>query len=144
MDYIKVSSKGSYFVGGERVTLSGGEPVKMCFWPGGPELNYDPNGDFQAGQMYVQYTRLADPVLPYPVCMIHGGGGTGALWESTQQGGPGLGVHVFGKRFSCKCIRRCGAGQGLLGPISANQSHSAHVQQLCRAVDHLPAGRKAG
>lgn len=30
--------------------------------------------------MYVQYTRLADPVLPYPVCMIHGGGASGVLW----------------------------------------------------------------
>ena len=89
MSYIKVVSKGSYFVGGERVTLSGGEPVQICYWPGGPVLNYNPNGDFQAGQMYVQYTRIADPVVPYPVCMIHGGGGTGALWESTQQGGPG-------------------------------------------------------
>ena len=51
--------------------------------------DYDPNGDFQAGQMYVQYTRLADPVVPYPVCMVHGGGGTGALWETTQAGEPG-------------------------------------------------------
>lgn len=89
MNYIKVTSKGSCFFGGKRVTLEGNDPVKMCYWPGGPELNYDPNGDFQAGQMYVQYTRLADPVVPYPVCMIHGGGGTGALWESTQQGTPG-------------------------------------------------------
>ena len=89
MEYIRVVSKGSYFVGGKRVTLAGGKPVHMRFWPGGPELDYNPNGDFQAGQMYVQYTRIADPVLPYPVCMIHGGGGTGALWESTQKGEPG-------------------------------------------------------
>lgn len=89
MNYIKVTSKGSCFFGGKRITLEGNDPVKMRYWPGGPELNYDPNGDFQAGQMYVQYTRLADPVVPYPVCMIHGGGGTGALWESTQQGTPG-------------------------------------------------------
>ena len=40
-------------------------------------------------QMYVQYTGLAEPVVPYPVCMVHGGGGTGALWETTQSGEPG-------------------------------------------------------
>lgn len=39
--------------------------------------------------MYVQYTRLEHPVVPYPVCMIHGGGATGALWESTLDGRPG-------------------------------------------------------
>ena len=96
MDYVKVTRKGSYFVGGEKVTIEGTNPIQMELWPGGPMLNYDPNGDFQAGQMYVQYTRLADPVVPYPVCMVHGGGGTGALWETTQAGEPGLqnGFHV--------------------------------------------------
>lgn len=89
MDYVKVTSKGSYFVGGEKVTIAGTNPIQMELWPGGPVMNYDPNGDFQAGQMYVQYTRIADPVVPYPVCMVHGGGGTGALWETTQAGEPG-------------------------------------------------------
>lgn len=37
--------------------------------------------------MYVQYTELAEPVVPYPVCMVRGGG-TGALWETTQSGEP--------------------------------------------------------
>ena len=38
--------------------------------------------------MYVQYTELAEPVCPYPILMWHGGG-TGALWETTQSGEPG-------------------------------------------------------
>lgn len=89
MEPVKIISKGSYHIGGEKVTIEGSAPVETHFWPGGPPVIYDPNGDFQAGQMYVQYTRLADPVVPYPVCMIHGGGASGALWESTQDGGPG-------------------------------------------------------
>ncbi len=89
MKPIEIISKGSYHIGGNKVTIEGSAPVETHFWPGGPAVIYDPNGDFQAGQMYVQYTRLANPVLPYPVCMIHGGGASGALWESTQDGGPG-------------------------------------------------------
>lgn len=89
MEPIKVISKGSYHIGGEKVIIEGSAPIQTSFWPGGPPVVYDPNGDFQAGQMYVQYTRIQDPVMPYPVCMIHGGGGSGALWESTQDGGPG-------------------------------------------------------
>lgn len=89
MESVKVISKGSYHIGGEKVTIAGSEPVESHFWPGGPKFIYDPNGDFQAGQMYVQYTRIENPVVPYPVCMIHGGGGSGALWESTQAGDPG-------------------------------------------------------
>ena len=84
-----VKSKGSYHIGGKKVTIEGSAPVETHFWPGGPAVLYDPNGDFQAGQMYVQYTRLEEPVLPYPVCMIHGGGATGAAWECTQKGEPG-------------------------------------------------------
>ncbi|MBM6998552.1 alpha/beta fold hydrolase [bacterium] len=86
---IQVVSMGSYHIGGRKVTIEGGAKRRMPLWPGGPLVDYDPNGDFQAGQMYVQYTRLAHPVIPYPVCMIHGGGASGALWETTQAGTPG-------------------------------------------------------
>lgn len=89
MEPVKIIRKGSYHIGGSKVTIEGSAPIETHFWPGGPPVIYDPNGDFQAGQMYVQYTELADPVVPYPVCMVHGGGASGALWESTQDGGPG-------------------------------------------------------
>lgn len=89
MEPVKVISKGSYHIGGKKTVIEGSAPVETHFWPGGPAVIYDPNGEFQAGQMYVQYTRIQDPVVPYPVCMIHGGGASGALWESTQDGGPG-------------------------------------------------------
>lgn len=79
---VTITAKGSYHIGGKKVTIEGSAPRTMHFWAGGPAFTYDPNGDFQAGQMYVQYTRLADPVLPYPVCMIHGGGASGVLWAS--------------------------------------------------------------
>ena len=86
---VSIIAKGSYHIGGKKVTIEGSAPIQTSFWPGGPPVTYDPNGDFQAGQMYMQYTRLEDPVVPYPVCMIHGGGSSGALWESTQDGRPG-------------------------------------------------------
>lgn len=89
MQTVEIISKGSYHIGGRKVTIEGSAPKQTRFWPGGPPVTYDSNGDFQAGQMYVQYTELAHPVLPYPVCMIHGGGASGALWETTQAGGPG-------------------------------------------------------
>ena len=89
MKAVSIILKGSYHIGGKKVTIEGSAPIQTSFWPGGPPVTYDPNGDFQAGQMYVQYTRLADPVVPYPVCMVHGGGSSGALWESTQDGRPG-------------------------------------------------------
>ena len=86
---VLIKAKGSRHIGGKKVTIEGSAPIETHFWPGGPPVTYDPNGDFQAGQMYVQYTELENPVVPYPVCMIHGGGATGALFETTQKGEPG-------------------------------------------------------
>ena len=85
---VEIIAHGSYHIGGKKVTIEGSDMKRISLWPGGPPVDYDPNGDFQAGQMYV-HTRLANPVLPYPICMVHGGGASGALWESTQDGGPG-------------------------------------------------------
>lgn len=89
MKPISIAAMGSYHIGGGKVTIEGSAPVETHFWPGGPPVIYDPNGDFQAGQMYVQYRRLASPYVPYPVVMIHGGGASGSLFETTQKGEPG-------------------------------------------------------
>ena len=86
---VSIIAKGSRHIGGKKVLIEGSAPIETHFWPGGPPVTYDPNGEFQAGQMYVQYTQLEKPVVPYPVCMIHGGGATGALFETTQSGEPG-------------------------------------------------------
>ena len=101
---VSIIAKGSYHIGGKKVTIEGSAPIQTSFWPGGPPVTYDSNGDFQAGQMYVQYTRLEDPVVPYPVCMIHGGGSSGALWESTQDGRPGVGIPLSPEWLQCKCV----------------------------------------
>jgi hypothetical protein len=46
---------------------------EIIFSPGSPPFRYDPNGDFQAGQIYVQYVRLVNPRARYPLLLMHGG-----------------------------------------------------------------------
>ena len=58
MRAVRIISKGGCHNGGRKVRIEGSAPIETSFWPGGPPVVYDPNGDFQAGQMYVQYTRL--------------------------------------------------------------------------------------
>ncbi len=90
MSNINVKKMGSYFVGGRKVTISGKEPYYLKLVEGMEESTlFDPNGDYWAGQMYVKYTELAEPVVSYPICMIHGGGLSGSIWESTLDGRPG-------------------------------------------------------
>lgn len=84
-----VRDMGSFHVGGEMVALSGMPPRQRISTPGGPVHPVEPNGDIAVGQMYAQYTRLANPRGPYPLLLWHGGGMTGANWESTPDGRPG-------------------------------------------------------
>jgi hypothetical protein len=51
--------------------------------PGVPVHFIDPNGEIMVAQMYVQYVRLARPRAAAPLMMWHGGGMTGANWETT-------------------------------------------------------------
>jgi pimeloyl-ACP methyl ester carboxylesterase len=84
-----VREVGSFHVGGRHVTLSG-LPVRAgVAAAGAAPIRVDPNGNFEAAQMYVQYVRLAHPKARYPLLMWHGGGLTGVTWETKPDGQPG-------------------------------------------------------
>jgi len=85
---LRVEEIGSFFIGGEVVRVEGLPLRERVSTPGGPVHHVDPNGEMVAGQMYVQYVRLAEP-RPVPLLMWHGGGMTGANWETTPDGRPG-------------------------------------------------------
>lgn len=84
-----VAEIGSFHVGGE-ITVLRGLPLRgRVSTQGGPVHPIDPNGEIMAGQMYVQYVRLANPKAEVPLLMWHGGGMTGVNWETTPDGRPG-------------------------------------------------------
>ena len=64
-------------------------PRSLSLVPGSPPVTVDPNGIFQVGQMYVHYVRLAEPRARFPLLLWHGGGMTGAAWETKPDGRPG-------------------------------------------------------
>jgi pimeloyl-ACP methyl ester carboxylesterase len=86
---IDVKEIGSFHIGGRQVTLQGLPVREIVFTPGGAPFKSDPNGDFEVEQMYVQYVKLANPKAKYPLLMMHGGGLTGATWETKPDGAPG-------------------------------------------------------
>lgn len=86
---LRIAEIGSFHVGGETVTLESLPRRSITFSAGTPPLEIDPNGSFQAGQMYAQYVRLAEPEARYPLLLWHGGGLTGVTWETTPDGRPG-------------------------------------------------------
>jgi len=86
---LEVKEVGSFHVGGQAETLSGLPKREVAILPGAPPVQVDPNGEFEVGQMYVQYVRLAQPKARYPLLMWHGSGLTGVTWETKPDGAPG-------------------------------------------------------
>lgn len=79
----------SVFIGGETRCAAGLPPVRARLSQGGEAVLHDPNGEHCVGQMYAQIYRLERPRHALPVMFWHGGGMTGANWESTPDGRPG-------------------------------------------------------
>jgi len=87
-DYL-VREIGSFHVGGRQVVLSGLPSKEISFTAGMAPIKVDPNGEFEAEQMYVQYVKLAAPKAKVPILFWHGGGLTGVTWETKPDGQPG-------------------------------------------------------
>ena len=86
---IALRDMGSFHVGGRAVEISG-QPVKeIQRVAGGPMSKLDLNGIYTAEQMYAQYFLVQTPKSKLPVLMWHGGGLTGATYETTPDGREG-------------------------------------------------------
>ncbi|TMJ03699.1 MAG: esterase [Alphaproteobacteria bacterium] len=88
-DDIVLRGMGSFHIGG-RIAEVSGKPIKdIQRVPGGPVSKLDPNGQFMVEAMYVQYFLPKARKGKYPLLMWHGGGLTGATYESTPDGREG-------------------------------------------------------
>ncbi|WP_010103757.1 alpha/beta fold hydrolase [Verminephrobacter aporrectodeae] len=79
----------SFCVGGCVRSVHGLPVQRRRLALGGPVRPVDPNGEHITGQMYVQAYLQAEPRHRLPVLLWHGGGMTGANWESTPDGRAG-------------------------------------------------------
>lgn len=75
------------------------------------------NGEVVAGAaMYVQYQVPAEPKHPYPVVMVHGGGGQGTDFLGTPDGRPGWATRFVQQGFSVYVVDRPGFGRSPCHP----------------------------
>lgn len=87
---------GSFHVGGRTVEVRG-EPMRSGAVTSATTLTWDPNGHYAIEAAYVQWFRPARPATDVPVLFVHGGGLTGAMWETTPDGRAGW-VELFLRR----------------------------------------------
>ena len=77
-----VVRQGSFFVGGRRLTAAG------TYDPTQTTESVDPGQHFWIDQIYVQY-QIPEHPRRYPLILVHGGSGTGRVWETTPDGREG-------------------------------------------------------
>ncbi len=96
-----------------------------CFWVGvqRKQMSY---GTIAMGQMYVQYMIPAEKRYPYPVIMVHGGGGQGTHMMGIG-GRPGW-VHYFVQAgYSVYWLDRPSYGRSPYHPDALGPSHLPNV-----------------
>ncbi|HZO61896.1 MAG TPA: alpha/beta hydrolase [Gaiellaceae bacterium] len=106
--------------------LPGGDLVtsrRGFFWVGGEPV---PAGEGTAlrGQMFVQWEEPAEVTKPYPVVLVHGGGGQGTDWLGTPDGRPGWATFLLDEGYAVYVVDRPGHGRSpyhpdVLGPPGA-------------------------
>ena len=94
---LPLASWGSFHVGGRLLEITGKPVREVVFSPGGVPARIDPNGTYLAGAMYAQYMMPAERRAPFPMLLWHGGGLTGACYETTPDGREGW-QHFFLRR----------------------------------------------
>lgn len=86
---INLRAMGSFHIGGRLVEVTGKPVREIVLGAGGVPAKLDPNGLYQVEQMYVQYFLPKDRKGKLPLLMWHGGGLTGATYETTPDGREG-------------------------------------------------------
>ena len=94
---------GSFHVGGRVVEVKGKEKRTVWFTET-TSHEQDPNGKFLIEQLYVQYFIPKEQKFKYPLVLLHGGGLTGACWETTPDGRPGWLNEFLSQGFSVYVI----------------------------------------
>ena len=94
---LSIERFGSFHVGGRLVEVTGKPVIEFTPTVGGAPLRIDPNGTYLVGRIYAQVMEPAPRRGAVPLMLWHGGGLTGACWETTPDGREGW-QHFFLRR----------------------------------------------
>jgi len=115
---ISLRGQGHFYVGGETFEVPANPQAGPMF--GAPGLAIK-------NQMYVGYQLVADPQHPYPLVLVHGGGGQATDWFSTPDNRDGWRDYFLAAGFDVYWIDRPGYGRsptsadyGELGPNTSS------------------------
>lgn len=127
---LRLRDMGAFHVGGQVQQLSGQATRQHLLAAGGQPVELDPNGTYITGQMYAQFYLPEAPSQTTPLFLWHGGGLTGACWDTTPDGRSGW-LQYFVRRgwdtYVCDAAERGRSGY-------APQFWGAPLSQTVEAV----------
>jgi pimeloyl-ACP methyl ester carboxylesterase len=85
------------------------------FWVGGERFPVQ-DGTVIRGQMFVQWEAPEEVTKPYPIVLIHGGGGQGTDWLGTPDGRPGWATLLVQQGYAVYVVDRPGHGRSPYHP----------------------------
>lgn len=140
---LSIKDIGSFHIGGGPVTLSGLPPRRLALTQGMGVREFPADGDFESGQMYVQYFHLEQPRAKYPLLMWHGGGMTGVTWETKPDGAAGWQswfLRAGHDVFVSDAVERGRAGWSRYPGIYPEEPHFRSKQESWSLFRFGPAG----
>ncbi|MBP2365175.1 alpha/beta fold hydrolase [Pseudonocardia parietis] len=133
--------------------LADREPVtsrRGMFWIPGERVG-TPEGTVPSGPMFVQWEAPVEVTRPYPIVLVHGGGGQGTDWMGTPDGRPGWTDLLVAAGYAVYVVDRVGHGRSphhpdVLGPMGAPFTYET-AQNLFVGDEerpHWPGRREIG
>jgi pimeloyl-ACP methyl ester carboxylesterase len=109
------------------------------FWVGIERVS-TPDGTVARGPMYVEWEEPAEPRRPYPVVLVHGGGGQGTDYLGTPDGRPGWASYLVEEGYSVYVVDRPGHGRASFHPDVLGQMGPPYTYE--RAMNLFTAAAK--
>jgi pimeloyl-ACP methyl ester carboxylesterase len=95
-----------------------GQPVSSrrgFFWTGAERVD-GPWGTVIRAPMYVEWEAPVEVTHPFPIVLIHGGGGQGLNWMGTHDGRPGWSTLLVQRGYEVYIVDRPGHGRSSFHP----------------------------
>ena len=108
------------------------------FWVG-VERGSSPAGTVARGPMYVYWEAPEEVRHPYPIVLIHGGGGQGLDWLGTPDGRPGWASYLVREGYAVYVVDRPGHGRASLHPDVLGPMGPPFTYELARFL-FMPPG----
>lgn len=108
------------------------------FWTG-VNRRQTPSGTIASGQMFVQYQIPEQVLHPYPIVMVHGGGGQGLDFLGTPDGRSGWATYFLRQGYAVYVVDRPGHGRSPLHPEALGPMTPPPTYELAMTLFTAPA-----